>query len=159
MMPCANIWKTAPLMPVARSSSVEPEQHDAHVGDAREPDDELEVGLPHGDERPVDDVDRGQDRERSAPSSAAPSGRNVIADAEDAERAELHEHAGVQHRHRGRRGDVTGRRPPVEREHAGQDAEADVQERIDEDLERRALKCPVGGERRRVPRCSSPPLQ
>ena len=51
------------------------------------------------------------------------------ADAQDAERAELHQDAGVQHRDAGRRGHVAVRRPRVQRPHAGQHAEADHEER------------------------------
>jgi hypothetical protein len=47
---------------------------------------------------------------------------------QDAEGADLHQHAGVDHGHRRGCGHMPHRRPGVKGKHAGQDAEADVQQ-------------------------------
>ena len=59
------------------------------------------------------------------------------AEPDDAVRAELHQHAGVQHRYRGRCRGVAVRRPGVQRPDAGQDAEPDVERQEHPGLQRR----------------------
>ena len=61
------------------------------------------------------------------PARAAPSGSSPMPEPHDAVGAELHQHAGVEHRDRGRRRGVAVGRPGVQRPDAGQDAEADVE--------------------------------
>ena len=80
-----------------------------HVADRREADDVLEVALPEGDERPVDDVDQRQEDDPGQMHLRALR-QKLHADAQRRIRAQLHQHARVDHRDGGRRGDVTVRR-------------------------------------------------
>ena len=51
------------------------EHHEAHVGDRREGDQPLHVGLGQAAERAVDDADDREQRRSTAPTSSAASGR------------------------------------------------------------------------------------
>ena len=143
MMPCENICSTAPVDAdlVERHQA---EQHKAHVADAGVADDEFEVGLRESDERAVDDADDGKQREDVAPGADAEEGESpgieavreeADAHAQAAVGAELHHDSGEQHGGGGGRGDVAGGRPGVEGPHAGENREADEDERETPHLE------------------------
>ena len=84
--------------------------------------------LGHRRYRAVDHVDRAQDEENDRP-RLHPLRQQGHAHTDDAERAQFHQHAGVQHAHGSRGRDVAVRRPRVERPEARQQAEADHHER------------------------------
>ena len=74
----------------------------SHVRDTGITDDVLQVGLRHRAQRAVDDVDAGDRADEKRPVDH-PVGQQAHAEADDAVGAELHQHAGVQHRDGGRR--------------------------------------------------------
>ncbi len=134
VMPWAIIWNMAPFMPHDQYVRVRPRRPDgdaqddvAHVADRAVGHQLLEVGLGHGREGAVDDVD---DAEQGHPAGQL-LGRprtDRIGDADDAVAAQLQQHAGQDHADRRRRLDVGVGQPGVEREHRHLDGEADEQE-------------------------------
>ena len=120
------------------------EQDEAHVADAGVADDEFEVLLHQRDHRAVDDADDGEHGEDIAPGAEA---EHVEAPGSEAEReqrhgdaqaavgAQLHHDAGEQHGSGRGRGDVAGRRPGVEGPQAGENREADEDQREGPHLE------------------------
>ena len=108
--------------------------HQAHVRHRREADHVLQVVLGHGDKRAIDHVDqREQHNPRRVELGAV--GQQHDAHAQGGERAQLHQHAGVEHGHGRRRGHVAVGRPVVEGEDAAQHREAKEDEREDQLLE------------------------
>ena len=116
----------------------EPQEHVAHVRDRGEAGHQLEVGLAQRADRAVERADDAEREQRGRPELAA-LGHDLEAEADDAERAELHQHASMQHRHGRGRGGVAVRRPRVEREDAAQRAAAEHDEREHNLLERRVV--------------------
>ena len=106
----------------------QPEQHEAHVAHARIADDEFEIALPQRDRRGVNNSDDGENRDPFAPHLETER-KEIHRHAQRAVGAKLHHDAGEQHRTGGRRGDVTGRRPGVQRPDAGENGEAEKQNR------------------------------
>ena len=100
--------------------------------------------LDQGDQRAVDDADDGEQGEDISPGTEA---EEVVAPGSEAEReeghrdaeaavgAELHDDSGEQHGGGGGRGDVAGGRPGVEGPQAGEDREADEDQREGQHLE------------------------
>ena len=118
----------------------EPEQDESHVADARIADDEFEVALPQRDGRGIDDPDDAEDRDPFAPQLEAER-EEIHRDAQGAISAKFHDDAGEQHRTGGRRGDVAGGRPGVQRPDAGEHGEPEKQNGKGPGLElRRELK-------------------
>src|SRR6185312_2267689 len=120
------------------------EEDEAHVRDARVADDELEIALHQRDHRTVDDADDREQSEDFPPGSetevVVSPGRQAQReeshrDAEAAVRSQLHHHTGEQHGGGGWRGNVAGRGPGVEGPQAGEDREADEDQRESQHLE------------------------
>ena len=88
-------------------------EHVAHVADAGIADDVLQVVLRQGGNCPVYDVHRAQADEHRHPNLRAQR-REQHAHLDDAECAQLHQHAGVEHTDAGGRGHVAVGRPGVE---------------------------------------------
>ncbi|MEZ4336063.1 MAG: hypothetical protein R3B82_05500 [Sandaracinaceae bacterium] len=127
-------------------------EHDhAHVAHRRVGDDVLEVLLAHRRERAVDDVDHRDRADDRRPGHGA-LGEHHHADAHHAEGAELHQHARVEHRDRGRRRGVAVRRPGVEREDAGEGAEAEPEQREHDQLGRARVRGVLEGREVEAPR-------
>ena len=122
MMPWANIWKTEPLRPSTVPVD-SPRTDDAHVGHRGITDDVLQVGLGQAHKNAVDDADGGQQAHEVGPVLEA-LGAEIHGHPQDGKRAQLHEHAGVEHGHGGGRGHVAHGRPRVERPHRRQNPEA-----------------------------------
>ena len=74
MRPWATMPKMAALMPNVGERG-DAEHHVAHVGDRRERDEPLHVGLGQAAERAVDDADDGEQRRSTGAHSSAASGR------------------------------------------------------------------------------------
>ena len=110
-------------------------QYEAHVANTRVADDVLEVVLFQSDKGAVNDVDDGDDGDARCP-RLRPLRQQPDRHAKAAVRPEFHHHAGQQHGGGGRRGDMTGRCPGVERPHAGQDGKADEEQGKDPVLRR-----------------------
>ena len=109
-------------------------EHVAHVADAGVPDDVLQVVLRQRRDRPVEHIDGAEDEQHEG-EVLHPLRQHHHPDPDDAERAQLHQHARVQHTHRGRRGDVSIGRPRVERPKSRQQAEPDHYEQEHHTLE------------------------
>ena len=134
VMPWAIIWNIAPFMPHdqycgLRAGGPDRDAQDdvAHVADRAVGDQLLEVGLGHGREGAVDDVDDAEQRHAPGQDLGGP-GTDRVGDAEDAVAAHLQQHAGQDHADRRRRFDVGIGQPGVEREDRHLDGEADEQE-------------------------------
>ena len=104
------------------------EEHEAAVRHGGVGVDILQVGLHAGGESTVNHGDTREDKENPA-EFVGSLGHEVHGDAEAAVAAELHEHAGVEHRNGGRRGSVAVGTPRVEGEECAEHAETDKRER------------------------------
>ena len=102
------------------------EHDDAHVRDGGIRDDVFQIGLRHGAQGAVHDVDAGDGADEPGPLDRA-AGDEAEPQTQDAVGAELHQHAGVKHRHGGGGRRMAVRRPGVERPDAGENPEADVE--------------------------------
>ena len=102
----------------------QPEQDEPHVRDARITDGEFKILLREGDERAEDDA-RSRQHGNQDPPLVETLRKESHGHAQRGVRTELHHDAREQHRYGGRRGDVSGRRPRVQRPEAGQHGEAD----------------------------------
>src|SRR5208337_1972094 len=97
---------------------------DAHVGHRGIADNVLQVRLGQAHEDAVDNAHGGQQGHELGPVLKARRAE-IHGHPQDGERAQLHEHPGVEHTHRGGGGHVAHRRPGVERPDRGQDPEAE----------------------------------
>ena len=104
------------------------EQHETHVTDAGIADDEFQIALPQRDRRGVNNSDDRENRDPFAPHLES-FREKIHRHAQRAVGAEFHHDAGEQHRTGGRRGDVAGRRPGVQRPDAGEHGEPEEQNR------------------------------
>ena len=120
------------------------QRHKAHMRNRRKANHVFEVALHHGHKGAVDNVDQRQKNNPWHP-VVRTSGQQHHANAQRSKRAELHQYAGMKHRHCGRRGHVPVRAPVVEREDARQHSEAKENKREPETLEvrreMRILQC------------------
>ena len=108
-----------------------PEQHVAHVADARVGDQALQVLLAQREQRAVDDADRRRASRARCRSPRRVCGMIVTQDAQDAVAAHLQQHAGEDHGDGRRRVGVRVGQPRVQREHRQLHGEGDEDEAED----------------------------
>jgi len=120
----------------------QPQAHDAHVRHRRVPDHILQISLGQAHEDAVNNAYPGQQPHKLGP-ILKPLGAEIHGYPQDGKGAQLHEHAGVEHGHRGGRRHMADGRPGVERPHRGQDAEAQEHEYKSDFLNPRGKSHPV----------------